>query len=96
MGQQKLVDYRVDDRVPFVLIADAEAEVEHQGQVALRRVARGVVHRAHHAAMDGDAAARVVCDLEAHDLRARRHAVEPRHVVEAEASRDAGDVRAMA
>ena len=68
--------------LPFLLVADAEAEVHHQRHLPLRGEADGVVHRADHGAGGRDAALRAERDLEAEELRARRHPVESLHAVE--------------
>ena len=96
MADEKGVDDRIDDRASLMLVADAETHVQHQGQAALRRVARGIVDGAHHATVDRDAAARIVRDLQADDLRARGHPVESRHIEQVVTGRDAGHVGAVA
>ena len=93
MREQERIDDRVDHRASFMLIAHTKTEIEHERHIPLRRVARGVIHRAHHAAVDGHTAPRVVRDLQAHHLRARRDAAESRDVVQVVARSDTGDVR---
>ena len=95
MTEQEGVDDRVDDGLPLVLVPDAETEIQDKWQVALRRVPSRVIHRAHHAAVHGDAAARVVGDLEPDDLRAGRDTGEAADVVEVVTGRDPRHVRAV-
>src|SRR5207302_6662576 len=93
--QEECVDDRVDDGPALMLVADPETQVQYQRQIALGGVACRVIHRPHHAAVDGDTAARVVGDLETHDLRARRDAGEPADVVEVVTGCNPRHVRAM-
>src|SRR5437867_12115850 len=80
MGDEKRIDDRVYDGTLAGLVADSPAQVQHEGQVALLRVAGGVLHRVLDTAGHRDAATRVVRDLQPEQLRARCHAVEARDV----------------
>src|SRR5437773_2285620 len=92
---EKGVHDGVDPGLPLELVPDAEAQVQHQRQVALLGVARGVLHSALHRAVHGDATARAVGDLEAQELGARRHAIESRDVEQVVAGRYPSDVGAV-
>ena len=95
IGGEDRVHQLVDAGGAFHLVADAEAHVEHQRHLPRPREPDGVVDAAQHAPAHGDAAVRVVGDLEAEQLGAGRHAVEPADAVEVVARRDAGHVRAV-
>src|SRR5437773_4756277 len=64
MGDEERIDDRVDDGTLAGLVADSPAQVQHEGQVALLRVAGGVLHRVLDTAGHRDAATRVVRDLQ--------------------------------
>ena len=96
VSSEESVDERVDERPSFLLVAHAEAHIEHQGEVALGGETSRVLHRPHHRAVHRDAAARVVGDLERQQLRAGSHPVESLHIVEVVPRGDAGDVSAVA
>ena len=95
MGEQEGVDQRIDRRPPRPLVADIEAEVQHQREAALGGEPDGVVHRASHAPGHGHRPARVVGDLEAQQLGAGRHAVEAGDAEHPVTRGDAGDVGAV-
>src|SRR5438046_7077669 len=77
MGDEKRVDDRVDDGTLAGLVADSPAQVQHEGQVALLRVAGGVLHSVLDTAGHRDAATRVVRDLQPEQPRAPCYAAEP-------------------
>ena len=81
--------------MPLALVPHAEAQIEHQRHVALLGIAGRVRHGALHAARDRDAPSCGVRDLQAEQLRARRHAVESGQVEQAVPRGDAGHVRAV-
>jgi hypothetical protein len=94
--RQHRVHEAVDACLALDLVADAEAHVEHQRQVPRLGEADGIVHRPEHAPRSRDPTLRAVGDLEAQELRARRHAVEPGHSVQIVAGGDAGHVGPVA
>ena len=95
MGDEKRIDDRVDDGTLAGLVADSPTQVQHEGQVALLRVAGGVLHRVLDTAGHRDAAARVVRDLQPEQLRARCDAVEARDVEQGVPRGDPRDMRAV-
>ena len=95
MSHEERVHDGVDDRVSLALVPHAEAQVQYQRHVALLGVAGRVRHGALHAAGDRDAATRGIRDLQAEQLGARRHAVEPRHVEQTVSRGDARHVGAV-
>ena len=92
---QHRVDQAVDPGFALALVADAEAQVDHQGLPAGGRDADGVAHRRQDGSVAGDAAVGAVGDLEGEELGAGRDPVEAAHAVQVVPSGDAGDVGAV-
>ena len=93
--QLELVHQRIDRGVALELVTHSEAQVEHQRESAPLRIVRGEVHGPQHTAGHGDAAAGVVRDLEAQQLRTRCDPVEAAHPEHVVTGRNAGDVTAV-
>ena len=95
MRDEEGIDDRVDYGALVRRVADSEAQVEHERQIAPLGEASGVFHGALDAAGHRDPAAGAVRDLQAEQVGARRDAVEAGDLEETVSRRDPRHVRAV-